>query len=181
MHATLLDDLARRLDPSLLLDDLGFIPDPWQREVLRSTAERLLLLCCRQAGKSTATAALALPPALYEPGALVLLVSPSLRQSGELFRKVTGFYGDLGRPVPATQDSAVSLVLANGSRVVSLPSSPATIRGFSGPRLIVADEAALITDDLFAAILPMLAVSRGRLVGLSTPMGRRGFFHQQWE
>jgi hypothetical protein len=181
MHAATLDDLARRLDPSLLLDDLGFAPDPWQRAVLRATADRLLLLCCRQAGKSTTSAALALHAALYQPGSLVLVVSPSLRQSGELFRKITGFYGDLGRPIAVTQDSAVSLALANGSRVVSLPGNPATIRGFSGPRLIVADEAALIADDLFAAIMPMLAVSRGRLACLSTPLGKRGFFHAQWE
>jgi hypothetical protein len=175
-----MNDLAIRLDPSLLLDDLGFTPDPWQRDVLRSVADRLLLLCCRQAGKSTTSATLALYTALYEPGALVLLVSPSLRQSGELYRKVVNFYNDLGRPVPATQDSAISLTLASGSRIVSLPGSPNTIRGFSGPSLIVADEAALIDDDLFTAIMPMLAVSRGRLVCLSTPMGRRGFFYSQW-
>jgi hypothetical protein len=176
-----LSRLATRLDPSLLLDDLGFQADPWQRAVLRSTADRLLLLCARQAGKSTASAALALHTALSEPGALILVVSPSLRQSSELYRKIAGFYADLGRPIPAVQDSAVSLALANGSRVVSLPGSPATVRGFSGPRVIVADEAALIADEMFAAILPMLAVSRGRLVCLSTPMGARGFFHDQWE
>jgi hypothetical protein len=27
----------------------------------------------------------------------------------------------------------------------------------------------------------MLAVSQGRLVCLSTPFGKRGFFHQEWE
>src|SRR3982751_1055677 len=175
-----LSRLATRLDPSLILDELGFDPDPWQRSVLRSTAARLLLLCARQCGKSTASAALAVLTALYEPGSLILLVSPSLRQSSEIYRKVTGFYRDLGEPVPAVQDSAISLTLASGSRVVSLPGSPATVRGYSSPRLIVADEAALIADEMFAAILPMLAVSAGRLVCLSTPMGARGFFHAQW-
>ena len=163
------------------MEDLGLSPDPWQRSVLRSQADRLLLLCSRQAGKSTATAALALHTAIYEPGALVLLLSPSLRQSGELFRKVGGFYGDLGKPVSAEQESATTLALGNGSRIVSLPGSPDTIRGFSGVRLLIIDEAALTSDALFVATSPMLAVSRGRLVALSTPMGQRGWFHDQWE
>src|SRR5262245_13504317 len=113
-----LNDLAAALDPSLLMGDLGLTPDPWQRRVLRSTADRLLLLCSRQAGKSTVTAILGLHTALYRPGSLVLLLSPSQRQSGELFRKLTGFYADLGRPLGAVEDSATTLGLGNGSRVV---------------------------------------------------------------
>jgi hypothetical protein len=175
-----LNDLATALDPSLLMEDLGLDPDPWQRRVLRSTADRLLLLCARQAGKSTVTACLALHTALYQPGSLVLLLSPSQRQSGELFRKLTDFYADLGRPLGAVEDSATTLGLGNGSRVVSLPGSPATVRCFSSVKLLVIDEAALTTDDLFVATSPMRAASRGRLLCLSTPLGKRGWFHDQW-
>jgi Terminase large subunit, T4likevirus-type, N-terminal len=175
-----LTTLALELDPSRLMDVLGLDPDPWQRQVLRSTAERILMLCCRQSGKSTTAAALALHTALFRPGALVLLLSPTLRQSGELFRKVTTIDDALGRPVPAVQESATTLLLANGSRVVSLPGSHETVRGFSAATLVVIDEAALTDDALLTAIGPMLAVSRGRLVCLSTPMGRRGWFHAAW-
>src|SRR5258708_4192166 len=52
------DDLATALDPSLLMERAGQNPDDWQRDVLRSESKRLLLLCSRQAGKSTVTAAL---------------------------------------------------------------------------------------------------------------------------
>jgi len=141
----------------------------------------MLLLCCRQAGKSTVTAALALHTALFQPDSLILLLSPSLRQSAELFRKVATFYADLGRPVPALGELATSLTLANGSRVVSLPGSHETIRGFSGARLVIIDEAAMVPDELFVAVNPMLAVSRGRLVCLSTPLGKRGWFFDTWE
>jgi hypothetical protein len=48
-------------------------------------------------------------------------------------------------------------------------------------RLLVIDEAAMTSDELFVATSPMLAVSRGRLVALSTPLGQRGWFHSQWE
>ena len=175
-----LEQLAIRLDPSLLMERLGLEPDPWQRAVLRSTAYRLLLLCCRQSGKSTTTAILALNTALFYAGSLILLLSPSLRQSGELFRKLTGFYADLGKPIPPERETALSLTLANGSRVISLPASPDTIRGYSAVNLLVIDEAAIVPDELFVAVNPMLAVSQGRLVCLSTPLGKRGWFFDAW-
>src|SRR5438045_932687 len=104
------------------MDLLGFEPDPWQRTFLRSKGRRLLLLASRQVGKSTVTGVLALHTALFTPGALVLVISPSLRQSGELFRaKVCRFYDQLGRPVACEKDTETTLHLANGSRVVSLP------------------------------------------------------------
>src|SRR5215472_1624432 len=68
-------DLAHALDPVAFVEDrLGFHPDPWQARLLRSRAPWMLLNCCRQSGKSTTTAAVALHTALYDPG-LILLVS----------------------------------------------------------------------------------------------------------
>jgi len=42
------------------------------------------------------------------------------------------------------------------------------------------DEAARVDDALYVAVRPMLAVSRGRLVCLSTPFGKRGWFFEGW-
>jgi hypothetical protein len=67
-------DLALALDPVLLARRAGIDPDPWQAEVLRSTAPRRLLNCSRQSGKSTVAAVRAVHVALYEPGSLVLLL-----------------------------------------------------------------------------------------------------------
>ena len=61
---------------------LGFQPDERQAEVLRSKAKRGILNCSRQWGKSTVTAAKALHRVLTTPGSLVLVASPSKRQSG---------------------------------------------------------------------------------------------------
>ncbi len=178
--AALASDLALALDPVALARAAGIEPDPWQSGVLRSAAPRLLLNCCRQSGKSTTTAALAVHTAVYEPGALVLLLSPSLRQSGELFKKALALYRALGRPVPAVAETALSLELEHGSRIVSLPGSEQTTRGFSGVRLLVIDEASRVEDPLYFSIRPMLAVSGGRLVALSTPWGKRGWWHDAW-
>jgi hypothetical protein len=157
-------------------------PDPWQTTLLRSPCKRLLLLCSRQAGKSTTAAALALLTALLRPGSLILLLSPTLRQSGELFRKVQELYRALGRPIPTVgpRDNALKMELSNGSRVVSLPGNEETVRCFSGVALLVVDEAARVPDDLYRAVRPMLAVSGGRLICLSTPFGKRGFFFEEW-
>jgi len=79
-----------------------------------------------------------------------------------------------------TEESALRLELATGGRIVSLRGHEATIRGFSGVGLLVVDEASRVPDDLYYAVRPMLAVSGGRVVLLSTPFGRRGFFHHEW-
>ncbi len=176
----LASDLALALDPSLVLVRQGMTPDPWQRDVLRSTAQQTLLLCTRQSGKSTTTAALATHTAAYEPGSLVLIGSPSLRQSVELFRKVKACYQALGNAPAIVKDNQTSLELANGSRIEALPENAKTIRGYSSVRLLVIDEAAQVQDEYFDAITPVLAVSGGRLVGLSTPFGQRGWFWRVW-
>jgi hypothetical protein len=156
-------------------------PDAWQQRLLRCRSSRLLLLCSRQAGKSQTAAALALREALLRPPALVLLLSPTQRQSGELFKdKVRRLYNALGRPVACVQETALTMELANGSRVIALPGEEETIRCYSGVRLLVIDEAARVPDALYYSVRPMLAVSRGLLVALSTPFGRRGWFYEEW-
>jgi hypothetical protein len=162
-----------------LLRKLGLEPDPWQVEVLEAGHPRLLLNCCRQAGKSTAVAMLGLAEALFVPFTKVLLVSRSLRQASELFRIVTDFYQRLGSPLRQRQ-TAEELQLANHSRVVCLPCKEETIRGYSHVSLLVLDEAARVPDALYRAVRLMLAVSEGRLVCLSTPYGKRGFYHDAW-
>lgn len=172
--------LAVALDPAQLFVLRGWTPDPWQCDLLRSQSPRILLNCSRQAGKSTAVAALALHTALFHPRRLILLLSRSLRQSGELFRKVLDFVQVLGPGVRTSGRSALRLELANGSRIVSLPGLEETIRSFSGVDLLVIDEAARVSSSLYKAVRPMLAVSAGRLVCLSTPFGRQGFFYDAW-
>jgi hypothetical protein len=123
---------------------------------------------------------LALHRALYHPDSLILCLAPALRQSQELFSKIAGFYRDLGRPVEAQGERRLSLELENGSRIVTLPGTERTVRGFSGVDLLLLDEAARVDDGLFYAVRPMLAVSAGALVMLSTPYGKRGVFFEEW-
>lgn len=173
---------ALSLDPTLVMSEAGLVPDDWQRRVLTEPWSRALLCITRQGGKSTCTAALALHQSVFTPQSLTLLIAPSLRQSQELFKKVGRLYLDAGlhevtRP---DKESELRVRYENGSRIVVLPGSERTVRGFSGVDLLVLDEAARIEDELFYSVRPMLAISGGRLICLSTPFGRRGFFWKAW-
>ena len=174
--------LARlREDPARILADAGMPPDDWQAELLRQQWSRALLLVSRQSGKSQVAAAIALQTAFFRPGSLTLLLSPTQRQSGELFKaRLLPVYHALGRPIPTASETALTLTLANGSRIISLPGEGDTIRGYSGVNLLVVDEAAKVPDSLYLTVRPMLATSRGRLICMSTPFGKRGFFYDAW-
>jgi hypothetical protein len=117
---------------------------------------------------------------LYHPKSLSLVLSPGERQSKEFLRKVLGVYRALDRPVPADAENKLELELSNGSRIVALPGNEGTIRGYSGVNLLVVDEASRVPDSLYTAVRPMLAVSGGRLVTLSTPFGSRGWWYEAW-
>jgi hypothetical protein len=177
---SLAEDLKLALDRVSFAKKAGLEPDPWQRDLLESSSDRVLLNCCRQSGKSTMTSIVALHQALYYPGSLILCLAPALRQSQELFGKVLGFYRDLDRPVPAQAERKLSLELENGSRIVTLPGTEKTIRGFSDAALLIVDEASRVADELYFAVRPMLAVSGGSLMMLSTPYGKRGVFFEEW-
>jgi phage FluMu gp28-like protein len=161
-------------------EKLGFEPDATQARALLSQSKRGLLNCCRQWGKSTVAAAKAVHQAFTVEKSLTLVVSPSARQSGEFIRKASVFAQALKIRPQGDGDNEISLEFPNGSRVVGLPGNEATIRGFSAVALLLVDEAARVRDELYMAIRPMLAVSRGTLWLMSTPFGRQGFFYEAW-
>lgn len=174
-------DIARAIDPVRFAVDCGVDADPWQASLLTEQPRRALLNCSRQSGKSTVTGLVALHRALYEPAALIVLVSPSQRQSAELLRTVKGLYTRLAGADAPVSESVLKLEFGNGSRILALPGTERTIRGMAGVSLVVVDEAARCDDELLQAVRPMLATrSDGGLILLSTPAGRRGFFFDLW-
>jgi hypothetical protein len=159
--------------------DAGMPPDPWQAAMLRSTDPRVLMLCARQVGKSSAVSILALHTALTQPGSTTTLVAPVEEQATELLRKVSGAYTAVGRPVPVVRESATRLELANGSRVLALPGKERRMRSYTSSLLVI-DEAARVPDDVVNAASPTMAVSKGRFVALSTAFAKSGWFHREW-
>jgi len=159
---------------------LGFEPDEWQARLLASDSSRLLLNCSRQSGKSTMSALIALHRSVYHPGTLVLCLAPSERQSKELFSKISEAYHAFAGAEAPSSDRKLGVHLPNGSRIEALPASGDTIRGYSNVSLLLCDEAARIPDELFVAVRPMLAVSGGRMIWLTTPYTRSGAFFNEW-
>src|SRR5262245_50699295 len=149
-------DLSRMLDPALWFQAAGLVPDSWQEEAVRSQSRRQLWNVHRQGGKSTCAALKALAKATTSPAALVLLISPSMRQSAELLRKVAELHAaipDLPKPVFQSLHR-FEFAPEVGGRILSLPSSESTVRGYSKVALAVLDECSRIPDDIVAAIKP---------------------------
>ena len=186
---SLADDFDRALDPAIVFrqgarDEEGnpIEPAPWQEQTMRAEARRVLILCNRQAGKSTTIGAKAAQSLIYAPGTY-LIIAPTLRQSRLLFKKVRAIYKRLEGVPRIRKDTDTELELENGSLLVALPGDDdANIRGYSAPRAIYIDEAARVVDKVYTALRPMLAASTtSQLIALTTPHGRRGWFYEAWE
>ena len=160
----------------------GLTLDPWQRDVLLSAAPRLLLNATRQSGKSTVAALKAAWTVLQ--GGLAVVVSPSLRQSGFLFRKLSRHL--VASNAAFRRETMTEVELVSGGLAVSLPGDrPAMLRGLSlrydGPAVLLVDEASRVRDELWATISPMLAAApAAQQILLSTPAGAGGEFHRAW-
>lgn len=179
---SLQDEMAVELNAvAFAREKLGFEPDPKQAELLATTAPQVILNCTRQWGKSTVTAARAVYEAWSKPESLTLVLSPSERQSGEFVRKARRFAAMVDSKVRGDGQNRCSVMLANGARIVGVPSREDTIRGFSAVSLLLVDEASRVADELYDAVRPMQAVSNGAKWLLSTPFGKRGFFWEEWE
>src|SRR5688572_7911640 len=111
------------MTPLEMAERLGISLDDWQRDALHSTAQRMLLNIHRQGGKSLLMALMGLHAIVSRPRSLVLTISSTERQSGLLFRRLLGFYRQLGSQPPALIENRLSLELANGSAVFALPGS----------------------------------------------------------
>lgn len=173
--------VAAALDPVAFARRQGFIAEPWQERLMRSTSRRLILACSRQVGKTTSIAFRAVHTAVYNPGSLVLIMAPGQRQAEEMLETVRTIYHAAGRPVATTADSATTMKLANGSRVVALPGTSSTTRGYAAAKLLIIDEAAFVDDDVFAGVLPMVDSRTGTVAVLSTPNGQQGWFYELWD
>lgn len=160
---------------------LRFHPDDIQQTILRSAAKRGILNCTRQWGKTTVSAAKAVHRAFTVPKCLILVASPSLRQSGEWMRRAAEMLTRLNISRRGDGTNRLSLLLPNGSRIVGLPESESTIRGFSALEMLIIDEAARVSDETYRALRPMLSTSEGDIWMMSTPFGKQGFFYETWD
>jgi hypothetical protein len=117
---------------------------------------------------------------LTEPRYSVLVFSPTEDQSKEFLSYVAQMNDDLGCPVPLIRQSLSELAWSNGSRVKAKADSPRGSRGFT-PNMIVVDEGAQVSDELYLSIKPMMVLGQSEMMVLSTPFGKHGWFFDIWD
>ena len=175
-----LQNISESLDPALYARRVGFDPYEWQTKALDPTRHRIALLSARQVGKSTVVAVRAVHTAIFHPRSLIIIVSPSQQQSRELMIKIEDVLAMDGT-LQMENDAAFEKVFTNKSRIVALPGTERSTRGYSNPKLIIIDEAARVLDETYKALRPMMVGGKTDLILLTTPFGKRGFFHKVWE
>lgn len=80
--------LTERIDPSLLLERVvGGPPDDWQRQLMNSISDIIMVLASRRIGKSTTVGVMA-GQELSKPEHQVIILSKTLAQSQLLFSKI---------------------------------------------------------------------------------------------
>jgi hypothetical protein len=178
------ENLALTLSPVIFMQKaFGANPDDWQKELLTKYPDKSLLLCSRQSGKSTVSAVIALYHALVNSDALILIISKAFRQAEELFRKMKVGIAYITKKgiISIEHETQRSIQFSNGSRILSLPGRQETVRAYSKVAYLIIDEAAQVPDELYKTVRPMLAVSKGKIIAMTTPYGKRGWFHNSWE
>lgn len=159
----------------------GLELDDQQRAVAEFGGRRLILNCSRQWGKSTLGALKALWEALHlDDEGLVLVAARTFRQAKMVVRKAKVLARRLGVKYRPDGDNPGSMMFENGARIVGIPGDEDSVRGFARVALMIIDEAAYVDDELYYALMPMLAVSNGTLMLMSTPGEPAGFFYKAW-
>lgn len=159
--------------------------DKWQEKVLAYEGN-ITMRCGRQVGKSEVVSEKAVKFAFDHPGTITMIIAASQRQSSLLFEKVRAkidiMEEEKGEELYAEKPTLTKIILKNKSKIYSLPAGRTGyfIRGFTLD-LLIADEAAYIPEEVWKAVIPMIAVSRkvrgfGWMILLSTPFGKGGYF-----
>ena len=174
-------DAAHLLDPALWVRDrLGLSPDPWQEEALRSLAAEVYILAARQSGKTETMAWRVAHLLAHYNGATCIAIAPSQRQSAELVRRTASA---LDRAEVALEvRNAYGLETRHGSRLIAVPGGEdaAGARGYTAA-LVVVDEGCFTAEAVVAAVRPMLAVTRGTFVAISSAGPAASWFARRWQ
>ena len=165
---------------------LSMTPYPYQERLLYSVlandaaGTKTIMKTGRRQGKTVCCSWLAYYFALSNPGSKTIIISPTQAQSSIMMNEVLTLWRQT--KIIRGRATALTLRLDNTSSVVAMPGGqPQNLRGF-GCDLLLCDEAAQMSSDLFAACLSFLAASPcPRLVLISTPFWARGDYYNIWE
>ncbi len=186
--STMAADLVYACDPVAFAADIGMPNlDAWQARFLMDGVEapgkrNVQILAARQVGKTEACILRALHIGHTEVGETVIVISPRQATSNEFIRRARSTYLKLPGAMKLLSDNVGSIEFENRSRIIGLPSSEDGVRGIPRVRCLLVDEAARVSDQLYASCRPMLAVHpRGELIGLTSAGNASGWFYSAWQ
>ena len=178
------DDFKNLLDPVVFAEKiLNFKPFPYQAQLLRDPAKKIVVCAGKQVGKSTTIAVKAIHFAVTNPRTVSLIVSATRRMSMLMSDKILEFIENtvLSRSVRGKK-RRTKIMFSNGSWIKILPSGRdgRTLRGITA-HLVLLDEAALMPVRVVEnVIFPMLEATDGICWMLSTPEGNDHTFYRVW-
>lgn len=154
---------------------------PYQHKWLQDGSRFKIALKARQIGFTTAICFEAIEMALAEK-CKILILSTTERQSQEVMDRIYNILNVAKRVkgIKLPRETRSEITLPNGSRIISLPASPASVRGYTGH--VFLDEFAFHRDakEIWRAMLPI--TTRGYCIRIvSTPAGKSGRYYEIWE
>lgn len=151
--------------------------DEWQKEVLEYDGN-ICLRSGRQVGKSTIIAMKAANFAMKNPKKTVMIIASVERQAFHIFLMVIDYIKTNHPKMILKRPTMTFMELTNGAMIRCLPAGDTgySIRGYT-IHMLIADEAAYIKPDVWTAVTPMLATTKGPMILLSTPHGKEGYFY----
>lgn len=156
---------------------------PYQRTFITNPRKRKIWVSSRQIGKSFTIAFIMCAKALSRRNGLSLCVSVNSRSASEILKKCAMFAEAVKKMSNGTisyEPAYDHITFSNGSRVLSLPSTSDSLRGFTA-ECVCCDEAAFIPhlDDILQGIGPTLTRDpESELILTTTPAGMNGPFYE---
>ncbi len=152
----------------------------YQHRWLNDKSRFKIALKARQIGFTTVLCFEAINMALAEK-CRILILSTTERQSREVIDRIYDILNVAKRAkgIKLPRETRSEITLPNGSRIISLPASPSSVRGYTGH--VMLDEFAFHKDakEIWRAMLPI--TTRGYSVRIvSTPAGKSGKYYEIW-
>jgi len=161
--------------------------DPfWYQEKLVETVENnygTIVVKGRQLGCTETMASYMLWRAAREPGFLGVVLSKGFADTSNIAKRIRAMADSAPDMINLQTKNLTDLVLEGGGRILFRPSTPNGVRGLESVSMLVFDEAAFVPsiDLLFTAAIPSTEMcgEDARIVLMSTPWGRSGFFFER--
>jgi len=174
--------IADFIEKNIKLNDRPVKLYAYQKKILKDPSDFRIVNKSRQIGVTQLAAWEALVYALANNNELIGIISVSERQAKDVIIYISNAYYSLpaNLRLKLVVESKQELKFENGSRILSLPNNPRTIRGKKFTR-IYPDELAHYQQDkeIMDALLP--SISRGgKATFISTPLGKQGEFYRLW-